>query len=195
MTLIFIHGAFWFFKGIVGAKESEIEVTQSCPTLCDPWTVVSQSPPSMGFSKLEYWSGLPCPPPGDLPDPGIEPRSPTLQADSTIWATRESQNMSIFLLINEAGRPVSTLEPWDFNQLCARTQWHGMIWAVPPSVPSHPPPGRALECKFENSPAGISQLHPYTPHSTEEDHMEPGSRRRVAWQRTCGSTCRCWGLF
>ena len=37
------------------------------------WTVASQAPLSMGFSKQEYWSGLPCPPPGDLPDPGIEP--------------------------------------------------------------------------------------------------------------------------
>ena len=36
----------------------------------------------MGFSRQEYWSGLPCPPPGDLPDPGIEPRSPTLEADA-----------------------------------------------------------------------------------------------------------------
>ena len=40
-------------------SESESEVTQSCPTLCDPWTVVSQAPPSMGFSRQEYWSGLP----------------------------------------------------------------------------------------------------------------------------------------
>ena len=46
------------------------------------WTVAHQAPPSMGFSKQEYWSGLLCPPPGDLPDPGIEPSSPTLQADS-----------------------------------------------------------------------------------------------------------------
>ena len=37
-----------------------------------PWTVVYQAPPSMGFSRQEYWSGLPCPPPGDLPDPGIK---------------------------------------------------------------------------------------------------------------------------
>ena len=41
-----------------------------------------QAPPSMGFSRQEYWSGLPFPSPGDLPDPGIEPRSPTLQADA-----------------------------------------------------------------------------------------------------------------
>ena len=65
-----------------GLYESESEVTQSCPTLCDPWTVAHQAPPSMGFSRQEYWSGLPFPSPGDLPDPGIEPRSPTLQADA-----------------------------------------------------------------------------------------------------------------
>ena len=46
------------------------------------WTVADQAPPSMGFSRQEYWSGLPFPSPGDLPDPGIEPRSPALQADT-----------------------------------------------------------------------------------------------------------------
>ena len=50
-----------------------------------PWTVAYQAPPSMIFSRQEYWSGLPFPPPGDLPNPGIEPTSPVspaLQADS-----------------------------------------------------------------------------------------------------------------
>ena len=47
-----------------------------------PWTVAYQAPPSMGFSRQEYWSGLPFPSPGDLPDPGIEPRSPTLQSNA-----------------------------------------------------------------------------------------------------------------
>jgi len=46
------------------------------------WTVARQAPLSMGFSRQEYWSGLPCPPAGDLPNPGIEPGSPTLQANS-----------------------------------------------------------------------------------------------------------------
>ena len=46
------------------------------------WTVTYQAPPSMGFSRQEYWSGLPFPSPGDLPDPGIEPGSPALQADA-----------------------------------------------------------------------------------------------------------------
>ena len=48
----------------------------SCVRLCaTPWTVAHQAPLSMGFSWQEYWSGLPCPPPGDLPDPGIKPVS------------------------------------------------------------------------------------------------------------------------
>ena len=58
------------------------EVAQSCPILCDPWTVAYQAPPSMGFSKQECWSGLPFPSPGDLPGPGIKPGSPALQADA-----------------------------------------------------------------------------------------------------------------
>ena len=47
-----------------------------------PWTVAHQAPPSMGFSRPEYWSGLPFPSPGDLPNPGIEPRSPSFQAEA-----------------------------------------------------------------------------------------------------------------
>ena len=46
------------------------------------WTVAHQAPLSMGLSGQEYWSGLPFPSPEDFPDPGIEPRSPTLQADA-----------------------------------------------------------------------------------------------------------------
>ena len=57
-------------------------VAKSCLTLVTPWTVARQTPLSMGFSMQEYWSGLPFPPPGDLPNPGIEPRSPALQASS-----------------------------------------------------------------------------------------------------------------
>ena len=48
------------------------------------WTVAYQAPPSMGFSRSEYWSGLPFPSPGDLPDPKIEPGSPALQVDSLL---------------------------------------------------------------------------------------------------------------
>ena len=48
---------------------------QSCLTLCDSLDLARQAPLSMGFSRQEYWSGLPCPPPGDLPDSGIKPTS------------------------------------------------------------------------------------------------------------------------
>ena len=58
------------------------EVVQLCPTLVTPWTVAYQAPLSMGFSRQEYWSGVPFPSPGDLPNPGIEPSSPTLWADA-----------------------------------------------------------------------------------------------------------------
>ena len=48
------------------------------------WTVAHQAPPSLGFSRQEHWSGLPCPPLGDLPNPGIEHRSPALQTNSLL---------------------------------------------------------------------------------------------------------------
>ena len=55
---------------------------KSCLTLVTSWTVACQAPLSMGFSRQEYWSAQPFPSPGDLPNPGTEPGSPALQADS-----------------------------------------------------------------------------------------------------------------
>ena len=55
-------------------EKEKVSVSQSCPTLCNPL--------STGFSRQEYWSGLPFPSPGDLSDSGIKPMSPVLQADS-----------------------------------------------------------------------------------------------------------------
>ena len=57
-------------------------VTQSCPTLWPHGLQPARLLCPRGFSRQEYWSGLPCPPPGDLPNPGIEPKFPALQADS-----------------------------------------------------------------------------------------------------------------
>ena len=65
----------------------KVSVAQLCPTLCNP---MDYSPPgslSMGFPRKEYWSRLPLPSPGDLPDQGIKSTSPTLQTFFTIWAT------------------------------------------------------------------------------------------------------------
>ena len=75
----------------------------SCFTCVQPfvtlWTVACQAPLSLGFSRQEYWSGLPCPPPGDLPNPGIEPASPALAGrfftTSTTW---EAHIMRIYVI-------------------------------------------------------------------------------------------------
>ena len=65
-----------------------------------PWTIGYQAPLSMGFSRQEYWSGLPFPSPGDLPDPGIEPRSPAFQADAlTSEPPGKHQRIDAFKLV------------------------------------------------------------------------------------------------
>ena len=60
----------------------KVKSLSSVRLFATPWTIAYQAPPSMGFSRQEYWSGLPLPSPGDLPDPGIEPGSPALEADA-----------------------------------------------------------------------------------------------------------------
>ena len=90
---------------------------QSCPTLWDPMTIALQVPLSMGFSRQEYWSGLPCPPPGDLPDPGIQPAflaSPALVVEffttDTTWEARPQPVHPVNMLCGSS--PVlSPLEP------------------------------------------------------------------------------------
>ena len=89
-----------------------------------PWTVVYKASQSMDFPRQEYWSGLPFSSPGDLPDPGIEPRSPALQADALL------SEGSPLPTVNG----VSSLAPWGmwlepvqslFSAFCHRT-WFGM---------------------------------------------------------------------
>ena len=69
-------------------------VAKSCLTLVTPWTIACQDPLSMGFSRQGYWSGLPFPSPGGLPNPGIEPGSPALQADSLLTELPGKPKMS-----------------------------------------------------------------------------------------------------
>ena len=64
------------------AYVKHLSFDQFCCEPKTPWIVTYQAPPSMGFSRQEYWSGLPFPSPGDLPDPETEPRSPALQANA-----------------------------------------------------------------------------------------------------------------
>ena len=71
-------GFLCFSQTSMASSESETKVAQSIGLFATPWTVTYQAPPSMGFSRQEYWSGVPVPSPEDLPHPGIEPRSPAL---------------------------------------------------------------------------------------------------------------------
>ena len=72
-----------------------------------PWTVAHQAPLSIDFSSQEYWSGLPCPPPGDLPNPGIEPGSPASQADSLPSEPPEKPACLAIMFLHDEKDPVS----------------------------------------------------------------------------------------
>ena len=97
----------------------------SCIWLCVTlWTVACQVPLSMRFSRQEYWNGLPCPPPGDRPDPGIEPMSlfsPALAGGffttSTTWEAPEDTDHSYYMGKAAAALPRSLLIPWISSEL------------------------------------------------------------------------------
>ena len=122
------------------------------------WTVARQAPLSMGFSRQEYWSGLPCPPPGDLPDPGIQPRSSALQADS--------------LLLIHQGTPY-------LSARAGITEYHGICGLNIRNLFSHPSGGwkskvkvlasqlpiQTLEQSAEASPVADSQLPSHCSHT------------------------------
>ena len=61
-----------------------------------PWTVACKAPPSIGLSRQEYWSGLPCPPPGDAPDPGIDPSSPASPAFQSDYLSSDPPGKVLF---------------------------------------------------------------------------------------------------
>ena len=65
-------------ESLFGSPVMHVCVLSRVQLFATPWTAACQAPLSLGFPRQEYWSGLPCPPPGDLPNLGIEPRSPSL---------------------------------------------------------------------------------------------------------------------
>ena len=91
---------------------------QSRPTLW-PHGLAHQAPLSLGFSRQEYWSGLPCPPPGDLPDPGVEPRSPALQADSLSFEPPGKHDNNTLLILTSTQRTI-----YNKGQACYRNCSH-----------------------------------------------------------------------
>ena len=90
----------WTINYIVTVLTVKVKVKSlSCVQLfATPWTVAHQALPSVGFSRQEYWSGLPFPSPGDLPYPGIEPGSPALQAD-TLTAELPEEYILLYTVI------------------------------------------------------------------------------------------------
>ena len=105
-------------------KSVEVKSLSHVWLLATPWTVAHQAPLSKGFSRQESWSGLPFPSPGDLPNPGIEPRSPTLQADALTSEPPGKHNQickwdqittllyftfcSFYLIVKEATTPMNS---------------------------------------------------------------------------------------
>ena len=125
---------------------------QLCPTL-RPHFVACQAPLPMGFSRQEYWSGLSCPPPGDVPHPGIETvslMSPTLQAGSLPLAPPGKRTCKLLIFSSvQSLSPVQLFQPqglqhtWHHQLLkLAQTQVHQVSDAIQPShsLPSPSPP-------------------------------------------------------
>ena len=97
---------------LVVTLHCEVKSLSGVRLFATPWTVAYQASPSMGFSRQEYWSGLPFPSPGDLPGPGIEPGSPALEAD-TLTSEPPLNNLIFNLFIYSI--LTTTRGMWDLN--------------------------------------------------------------------------------
>ena len=107
-------------------------------SVCDPWTVARQAPLSLGFSRQEYWKGLPCPPLGDLPDPWIEPGSPVSPA--------------------RAGGFSTTVATWEAPVIIITiTKTEVNVYDALPA--SHSPEGLTHTVSALGSPGGLGERH------------------------------------
>ena len=98
-----------------------------------PWTVAHQAPPSMGFSRQEYRSGLPFPSPGDLPDPGIEPWSPAFQAD-TLTSEPRGKNHSV---MSDSATPwIVAYQSPQSMEFSRQEYWSGLPFPSPGDLPN-----------------------------------------------------------
>ena len=112
-----------------------------------PQTVAHQAPLSIGFSRQEFWSGLPFPSPEDLPDPGIEPRSPALQTDSLLSELEGNKFISNWRII--------ALQCC--LGFCHITTWISQKYAYSPSLFSHQLPPPSYPSRSSQS-TGLSSL-------------------------------------
>ena len=143
-----------------------------------PGTVAYQAPPSMGFSRQEYWSELPFPSPGDLPDPGIEPGSPAFQADAlTSEPPGKPVCVCVCVLIGFSHVQLF-LTLWGIvcqaplSMVFSRQEyWSGLPWPPPGDLPDS-----GTEPAFFSSPALSGRLLPLVP---------PGKLSQPAGCRKC----------
>ena len=125
-SLVFFSGPFGEASQLACAKV-HVCMLSHVKLFVTPWTAAHQAPLSMGFSRQEYWSGLPCPPPGDLPNPGIEPASPAssaLQADFFTWEAKvHSFSFQFLSQTCFKGRKTFLLTPFEGKETCCWTDF------------------------------------------------------------------------
>ena len=109
---IYIHTHTVFLYIHMKVKVKSLSPVQLFAT---PWTIAYQAPPSMGFSGQEYWSGLPFPSPGDLPNSGIEPGSPAFQADALTSEPPGKPHVYLYMSIYMS-TPIYIGLPWRLTQ-------------------------------------------------------------------------------
>ena len=115
-----------------------------------PWTTVCLVFLSMGFSRQEYWSGLPCPSPGDLSDPGIKTRSPALQADFLLSEPlSESESRSV---MSDSMRPHGLYSPWNSPGQNTEVGSLSLLQGIFPTQGSNPgiPHCRQIPCRLSH---------------------------------------------
>ena len=115
------------------------------------WTVARQDPPSLEFSRREYWSGLPFPSPGNLPNPGTEPRSPTLQADALTSEPPEGIPVELFqILKDDAVKVLHSICQQNWKTQQWPQDWKRSVFILIPKK------GNAKECSNYHTIALIS---------------------------------------
>ena len=131
----------FFIELLLNYAIVELRIAELCCTVlllsrvwlfATPWTVARQAPLSMGFSRQEDWSGFPCPPPGDLPNPGMELRSPTLQEDSLPTELPGKLNYSV-VLITAAQQSDSVTHTHTHTHIYIRFHvlfHYGLLWDI-----------------------------------------------------------------
>ena len=129
-----------------------------------PWTVAYQVPPSVGFSRQEYWSGLPFPSPGDLPDPGAEPGSPALQVDALPSESQHIKKQRYYFAnkgpsSQSSGFSSSHVWMWELDH---KESWGLKKWCFQIGV---------LEKTLE-SPLDCKEIKPVTPKGNPEYSLE-----------------------